>query len=855
MFLMALTGAYGQEAKVKSFQANPMDLGAAQFSRKDLHGNYCALIKVQLVADSADFKGPVIGPVEKRLGEYWVYVPAGSKFLKIYSTGFKPLMVEFPEKILSSVTYILDIDAPQRPVAAGPVAEPVRQAYLVVNVTPPTAVVKMNGEIYTPRDGRVTRLLRNGTYSYTVEASGYFPEERTVNIDGKKVVEDVVLRSSKPTLTVTVTTPGTQIYVNDEPRGKGRYEGEMMPGLYKIEGRREGYAPVSTTVDLSAGEKREVTLPALSAVYGNLNVEYEPEGAVITIDHKYAGLTPDIITNVPVGKHHVGISTFMHDYSYTDFDVEVKRGATVTLKGALKKSDYEIKRFKSEGKYGFKFGDKVLVAPKYDDASKYFSDGLGEVCLNGRWGFVDETGREVIPLKYDKVDGFYEGNGRVCLNNLWGKVDRNGREIIAPKYDVIYAFGSSNKVNQVILNGKYGLIDSLGREIIIPKYDYISGLNTYVDSGQPNVAEVSLNRLHGLIDENGRELIAPKYQDVYEQSYYNGEVSFKENDKWGYADRNGRVIVQPKYDGYVGIKFGARDYAKVESGGKYGLINRNGRELTPFIYDNIEILNDNIAKVEQNGKHGIVDRYGDVVITPKYDEMEDAWLDMNLFVKKDGKYGIVDKGTGRELLPPRYEEMEYWDVIMGSDGETDLIPVKRDGLWGFIDEAGNEVIPAKYDEVWSFSEGLSRVKKGDKCGYIDATGREVIPLKYSNAGAFSEGLAWAFENGKGGYINTDGSVAIPFGDYTTVWPFSEGLAAVRRAADNKVMFIDRTGRQAIDTLYDDGGRFGWVDGLYVQPGAAEVTLNGESFVIDHNGRRVEVYHTVSASASASVEIP
>lgn len=50
--------------------------------------------------------------------------------------------------------------------------------------------------------------------------------------------------------------------------------------------------------------------------------------------------------------------------------------------------------------------------------------------------------------------------------------------------------------------------------------------------------------------------------------------------------------------------------------------------------------------------------------------------------------------------------------------------------WGYKDENGNIVIPAKYDEAWSFSEGLAHVKINGKWGFIDKTDKLVIPAKY-----------------------------------------------------------------------------------------------------------------------------
>jgi hypothetical protein len=48
---------------VKSFREVDHDLAARPQVRKDINGNYCALMKVQLVASRVEFDGNVIGNV------------------------------------------------------------------------------------------------------------------------------------------------------------------------------------------------------------------------------------------------------------------------------------------------------------------------------------------------------------------------------------------------------------------------------------------------------------------------------------------------------------------------------------------------------------------------------------------------------------------------------------------------------------------------------------------------------------------------------------------------------------------------------------------------------------------------
>ena len=60
-----------------------------------------------------------------------------------------------------------------------------------------------------------------------------------------------------------------------------------------------------------------------------------------------------------------------------------------------------------------------------------------------------------------------------------------------------------------------------------------------------------------------------------------------------------------------------------------------------------------------------------------------------------------------------------------------LLPVKRDGLYGYADITGNVVIPCQWIEAGSFREGLAQImNKKRKIGFIDKEGREVIPCQW-----------------------------------------------------------------------------------------------------------------------------
>jgi hypothetical protein len=50
------------------------------------------------------------------------------------------------------------------------------------------------------------------------------------------------------------------------------------------------------------------------------------------------------------------------------------------------------------------------------------------VALDDKWGFIDKTGKEVIPLKYDAMEEFSDGMAKVELDGKTLYIDRQGNE-------------------------------------------------------------------------------------------------------------------------------------------------------------------------------------------------------------------------------------------------------------------------------------------------------------------------------------------------------------------------------------------------------------------------------------------
>ena len=72
----------------------------------------------------------------------------------------------------------------------------------------------------------------------------------------------------------------------------------------------------------------------------------------------------------------------------------------------------------------------VHQAKKYDSKGRYY-EGLAVVEYRGKYGFIDKTGKEVIPIKYDDVYSFSEISlALVKLEGKWFYINPKGECVI-----------------------------------------------------------------------------------------------------------------------------------------------------------------------------------------------------------------------------------------------------------------------------------------------------------------------------------------------------------------------------------------------------------------------------------------
>ena len=333
-----LNTAMAQELTVKSFVLAPTDIMAQTEGRKDLNGDACALVKISFVGDVADVEGNVIKPLVRRNNETWAFMTQESRQMKVVTKDYLPLMVTFGdygiEKLQGNRTYVLTLTKPsgvQEPVDAG-------GNFYAISVQPKDAKVTIDGVLQaSSSDGEYSAMLAYGSHTYKVEAGGYISKSGSFTIGkGDMTPISVSLVSALATLNVSCSTPAVSLYVDKKSVGSLPWNGNLKEGMHLLEVRKDGYRSQQKTIQLAQQQKLDVAFDALSAIQGNLSVNFKPFGSDVYVDGVKVGQSPRVFNGVLVGNHNVEIRK--SGYATSRQTVTISEGQTASISCSLTSS-------------------------------------------------------------------------------------------------------------------------------------------------------------------------------------------------------------------------------------------------------------------------------------------------------------------------------------------------------------------------------------------------------------------------------------------------------------------------------------------------------------------------------------
>ncbi|WP_080054508.1 WG repeat-containing protein [Spirosoma aerolatum] len=258
-------------------------------------------------------------------------------------------------------------------------------------------------------------------------------------------------------------------------------------------------------------------------------------------------------------------------------------------------------------KYGFiNLSGKLVIPAEYEEAND-FVEGLARVRknLSTNYGFINQQGEPVLSLEYNDCRSFSEGLAAVRKGYKFGYIDKKGQTVISFEYDKAREFrGGLALVSQ---KRKWGHIDTVGNTRIPLQYDMAGDFHN-------DLAMVMIDGKYGYINRSNEVVIPLRYSMAYDFS--DGFALVEQGNKRGFFTTEGEMIIGfGEYDAMDSFSEGVAGVAK---GGVWGYINTEGRLIVPLQFERVWPFSDRLAAVQNNGKIGFINKKGKVMIPFSY---------------------------------------------------------------------------------------------------------------------------------------------------------------------------------------------------------------------------------------------
>lgn len=295
---------------------------------------------------------------------------------------------------------------------------------------------------------------------------------------------------------------------------------------------------------------------------------------------------------------------------------------------------------------------------------------------NGHVGLLNQQGEVVIPFEYNRLELSDDEKTLLAMKKdsaLYGFIDISGKEIVPFKYKKAAEF--SEGLAAVSEDGKkMGFIDLTGKWVIPAQYDW-QGLTPYrftdgavvVYQDAPREIKNPLNGETATLNIPQAAVINAKNEIIVPFGQYEGMDGFKE----GLA----RVEVKAKSDGTM-------NNGKMDLGRRFGFINTKGELVIPTIYYDAAVFREGLANVAIKDKYGFIDQQGNTVIPFEYDNHLHSYFHngfATMIKRRDGSIicasGVIDVNN-RVIVPFEYDKIQYTEdgfSAIGCDNDKPIL--------------------------------------------------------------------------------------------------------------------------------------------------------------------------------------
>ncbi len=435
------------------------------------------------------------------------------------------------------------------------------------------------------------------------------------------------------------------------------------------------------------------------------------------------------------------------------------------------------------------FSYTEVISPQYDDA-KTFSEELAAVKRGDKWGYINELGEVEIGFQYDRAYSFSEGKALVekhvnedgFVNRYYYIITPDNRSVQLKSWDRNFYNGDFyfkdnggwlEEMDDTTFYNGYILVpaDSPNGTFVFDQYG-----QSFDDSAfLPTEGTLSKYNHYSAIDQDSYVSLYEEIGFISARPFNQGMAPVVFEDS---KDKNGRYLSFLKKDGtlWSGPRF--YDYyvydilasyqvfndnslaSIMNSEGKWGAINKEGRTIIPFDYDVLKVFTEGVASFSKNGKYGFIDIHGKEVIQAQFD-------DTSIF--KNG-LAAVRQGNSAYIIDMKGNKVKG----------TESLPVnayfKRNGVGNYI-----VTTPSKYVVITKNNKyGIGRVENVEKVTNVtgvslDHTKLELksgevakLPVTVSPLNATNKKLSWSSSNEKVAVVDAYGYVTAQSAGITTI---------------------------------------------------------------------------------------
>ncbi len=150
--------------------------------------------------------------------------------------------------------------------------------------------------------------IKPGMHLVEVKMEGFETWRDSVNINpGKEIAVTAKLQIKAGSVTIKSNPSEATILIDSKDVGTTpKIIADLSPEKHLVEVRMDGYESWSKSIDIEPAMKAELTAE-LHMKVGRVNINSEPSNAIILMDGKKVGTTPEILTDIKPGEHIVEV--------------------------------------------------------------------------------------------------------------------------------------------------------------------------------------------------------------------------------------------------------------------------------------------------------------------------------------------------------------------------------------------------------------------------------------------------------------------------------------------------------------------------------------------------------------------